>query len=314
VNPGNFGSILPNVKAGQSVVFAPGTYSGSFELFSGVNYCGQPANPAQVVIQASGFALWAPVGATISNVVIDGLTLDGGGIKVDAYSNVFIQNSVIQNAHNNLAGIFVPTANGLTIARNRFINSDAINMWEIHNAVIADNSFSGCDEGMHLAPGVSTPSTNVRIARNTFVEGHRIMIELQNSDTGLLVEDNLIVFPLNGGYPDTYGMGISLATPGATGPIVRNNWLFGPVGNYKTLGVLALELAGVNVQVSGNVMQFWNSGTSISYDGPTMALTRNSYCDLIAFLTQDGGFNGWPTVLTANSCVKGPSGYAAPVP
>jgi hypothetical protein len=124
----------------------------------------------------------------------------------------------------------------------------------------------------------------------------------------------LIVFPLNGGYPDTYGMGISLATPGATGPIVRNNWLFGPVGNYKTLGVLALELAGVNVQVAGNVMQFWNSGTSISYDGPSMALTNNSYCDLIAFLTQDGGFNGWPTVLTGNSCVKGPSGYAAPVP
>jgi hypothetical protein len=316
VNPGNFTSVLANIQAGQTAVFAPGTYQGSAQLFSGVNYCGQPGDPSQVVIQASGFAFYGPSGGSLSNVVIEGLTLDGGGIKFDNYSNVFIQNNVLQNIRGNAVGasIWVPTAQGLTIARNKFINTDAIAAWTLADAVIADNSFSRCDEGFALAPGVTTPSTNVRVARNVFVEGHRIMIELQNSDTGLLVEDNAIVFPLNGGYPDTYGMGISMATPAAQTPILRNNWLFGPVGNYQTLGVLALELAGTNAQISGNVLQFWNAGTSISYNGPTMSLTQNSYCDLIAFLTQDGGFNGWPGTNSGNVCAKGSNGYAMRAP
>jgi hypothetical protein len=60
-------------------------------------------------------------------------------------------------------------------------------------------------------------------------------------------------------------------------------------------------------------MQYWNSGTSISYNGPTMTLTDNSYCDVLTFLTQDGGFNGWPGVATGNSCIEEMSGYAQPV-
>ena len=129
------------------------------------------------------------------------------------------------------------------------------------------------------------------------------------------MEDNLVVFPYQGGYPDTYGMGISFAVPGTTSAsYVRNNWLFGPVGNYQTLGVLALEFAGVQTNVTGNVMQYWNSGTSISYDGPSMILTNNSYCNVLNFLTEDGGFNGWPGTDSGNTCVESGGGYSAPVP
>jgi Right handed beta helix region len=311
-DPSNFMAVTASVVAGQTVLFQPGTYMGEVSLVSGVNYCGQGGDPTKVVFENPGWVFFAS--GSVSNVVIDGVTLESGGIGLgNGGDTLYVQNSVIDNVPGGGQGsVWLAGVSNVTVAQNRLRLSGAINTWAVDHVTIADNSFSACDEGMHINyPGTTA---NVRIARNTFVEGHRIMIEIQAGDSNMLVEDNAIVFPNMGGYPDTYGMGISLAIPGSTGAVVRNNWLFGPVGNYQTLGVLALELAGTNTQVTGNVMQYWNAGTSISYNGPTMTLNDNSYCDVLTFLTEDGGFNGWPGVDSDNSCVKGASGYASAVP
>ena len=312
-DPSNFATVTANATSGQTVLFQPGAYAGGVSLVSGVSYCGQGGDPTKVVFQNSDWVFFAS--GSVSNVVIDGVTLQSGGIGLGyGGDQLYVQNSVLQNVPGTTGqgAIWLAGVSNVTVARNRLRQSAAINTWRVNNVTIADNSFSACDEGMHINyPGTSD---SVRIARNTFVEGHRIMIEVQAGDSGMLVEDNAIVFPNIGGYSDTYGMGISLAIPGSTGAIVRNNWLWGPMGNYQTLGVLALELAGTGTQVTGNVMQYWNAGTSISDNGPTMTLTNNSYCDVLSFLTQDGGFNGWPSVNSGNSCVQGPSGYGLPVP
>jgi hypothetical protein len=312
-DPSNFGAVTASATAGQTVLFQPGTYAGGVNLVSGVNYCGQGGDPTKVVFQSSDWVFFAS--GSVSNVVIDGVTMQSGGIGLgNGGDHLYVQNSVLQSVPGTTGqgAIWLAGVSNVTIARNRLRQSAAINTWRVNDVTITDNGFSACDEGMHINyPGTSA---NVRMARNTFVEGHRIMIEVQAGDSGMLVEDNAIVFPNTGGYSDTYGMGISLAIPGSTGAVVRNNWLWGPVGNYQTLGVLALELAGTGTQVTGNVMQYWYSGTSISDNGPTMTLTNNSYCDVLSFLTQDGGFNGWPSVNSGNSCVQGPSGYALPVP
>ena len=315
VNPGNFQSATTGAKSGQTLVFANGTYQGGVSIQAGVTYCGNSKDPSQVVIDNGTWAFYANGAA--SNVVIDGFTFGGGGLALgNGGDRLYVQNNVFQKPAGNWlsVGIWLSGAANATLARNRFVcvpQSTGIATWGITNVTIADNSFSGCDEGMHINyPGATS---GVRIARNTFVEGHRIMMELQSGQTGMVVEDNLVVFPAMGGYADTYGMGISLALPGTSAPTVRNNWLFGPTGNYKTLGVLGLELAGNNVTVSGNVLQYWNAGTSISDDGPSMSLTDNSYCDVVTWLTKDGGFNGWPGTQSGNSCVES-GGYAAPVP
>ncbi len=312
-NPANFATVTAGATAGQTVLFQPGTYQGSVSLVSGVSYCGQGGDPTKVVFQSPDWVFFAS--GSVSNVVIDGVTLQSGGVGLgNGGDSLYVQNSVLQGVAGTTGqgAIWLAGVSNVTIARNRLRQSAAINTWAVNNVTIADNSFSACDEGMHINyPGTSA---NVRIARNTFVEGHRIMIEVQAGDSGMLVEDNAIVFPSIGGFSDTYGMGISLAIPGSTGAIVRDNWLFGPTGNYQTLGVLALELAGTNTQVTGNVMQYWNAGTSISYNGPTMTVSNNSYCNVLSFLTQDGGFNGWPGVSTNNSCVQGAAGYAEPSP
>ena len=315
VNPGNFQSATAGAKSGQTLVFANGTYQGAVTIQPGVTYCGNSQDPSQVVIDNGTWAFFASGAA--SNVVIDGFTFGGGGVALgNGGDTLYVQNNVFDKPAGNWlsVGIWLANASHATLARNRFVclpKSTGIDTWAVTSVAITDNSFSGCDEGMHINyPGTTS---GVRIARNTFVEGHRIMMELQSGLSGMLVEDNLVVFPAVGGYSDTYGMGISLALPGSSAPVVRNNWLFGPTGNYKTLGVLGLELAGTNVSVSGNVLQYWNAGTSISDDGPSMSLIDNSYCDVLAWLTKDGGFNGWPNTQSGNSCVEA-GGYAAPVP
>jgi hypothetical protein len=319
ITPSNFATALGSITAGQTAVFAQGTYNftSNLSLVSGVNYCGQGGDPTKVVLQAATNNFFF-TGGDISNVVIDGLTFDtGAGLNPNSYSNVFIQHNVFQNVTGSWPtsqGILLVKATSTTVAQNLFrANTTGIIAYELHDVVIADNGFSTTQEGMHLMFQLNSDS--IRVARNTFTEGHRIMIELQGNDstpmTGLVVEDNAVLFPLQGGYSDTYGMGISVAIPDdGQSPVIRNNWLFGPVGNYQTLGVLGIELAGSGDQVTGNIMQYWYSGMSFSTNGPSMSVTNNSMCDIVTPFTQDGGFNGYPNVSTNNSCVKGSQGYA----
>jgi hypothetical protein len=310
VDPSNFLSVSAGAESGQTLMFAAGTYEGSMQLLSGVTYCGQ--GTAEFT-NSNGFALY---GGSISNVVVDGFTLNGGGIKCDSYTSVFVQNSIIENVQGNAVGasIWIPVANNLTIARNKFIDSDNVAMWQVQDSVIADNSFTGIssdyNDAIHLSQCTSAcTASGVRFARNAFVEVPRISIEIQNGVSGILVEDNLILFAAGGG-----SMGISLAIPGSSAPIVRNNWLFGNQATYTTNGGWALELAGNNLTVSGNVMQFWGWGAAVSDNGPSMSLTNNSYCNVGLFLGTDGGFDGYPGINTGNSCVVGAAGYAIPIP
>ena len=316
-DPTNFASVMANVTAGQTVVFAAGTYqvANTLTLQSNVNYCGQ-SDPTSVVLQKASGTLFG--GGDISNVVVAGLTFDGSSISTNSYTNVFIQNDVFRNDQQGWPygqGVLVPTGSNLTIAANTFINNlGGIDAYDTQGLTVADNHFVNVPEGVAIE--FVHNSSNTRVARNTFVEGRRIMIEMQNQDntpnTNLVVEDNVILFPLQGGYSDTYGMGISAAIPASQGAVIRNNWLFGSVGNYQTIAVLALELAGTNLSVTGNTAQFWNQGTSFAYNGPTMELTSNSFCDVVSVLTQDGGFNGYPNTMSNNTCQMGTSGYAVP--
>jgi hypothetical protein len=340
VNPGNFASVLASIQPGHTAVFAAGTYSvpAPITLVDGVSYCGNEADPSQVVLENSdGFFFNNGSGGT-TGMTIAGFTMNGGGVYVGInakFSNVFVQHNVIENCQtsggdlNYGAAVSGANVGNMTIADNYIYNTlSGIRLWQFSgNVNVTDNEVSDTLWDDLAAQGSETDATgaHLRIARNGFTETHRITMEMYiPAALSVLIEDNAIVQQQVWAYftgEGTFPMGISMPYA-PNGVTIRNNWLIGSAGAGGSTngaytdgdhGLAGIETYGP-MSITNNVFQYWTGVFLEAAGGPSMSITNNSICDALGVQTQDGGFTGYAGTFTNDGCVRGANNYAVPQP
>ncbi len=286
----------------------PGTPSVGLRLLPGRSYVGS-TNGAAVLLGTGGYPVMTFAG---SGVVIQNLTFDTGGLDlVGPVTGVKVEYNTFQNIDavyvnwTTTEAIFIDTSiAGSDISYNHFrnigksvlsafqdrSNAGGIQGYGISSTTINYNTFDNFDEGMHFFFD-RLDGRGVKIEHNTFTNGHRIAIELQDSKAGdVEVAYNTISNPLNG-WALTYGL--SIATNGSTGLSVHDNVINAnnPVapactgsGCHYGYGI---EAAGINTRVFNNVVEGnWANGLAIGISqglsavnnimcGP--AMSRNGY-------------------------------------
>jgi hypothetical protein len=340
VTPSNFASVLASIQPGHTAVFAPGTYNvpSPITLVDGVNYCGNESDPSQVVLtNSNGFFFNNGSGGT-TGMTIAGFTMNGGGVYVGInakFSNVFVQHNVIQNCQttngdgNYGAAVSGAQVGNMTIANNYIYNTlSGIRLWTFSgNVNVTDNEVSDTLWDDLAAQGSENDAAgaHLRIARNGFVETHRITMEMYiPAAVSVLIEDNAIVQQLVWAYftnEGTFPMGISMPYA-PNGVDIRNNWLIGsPGANGSTNGAYTdgdHGLAGIEtygpMSITNNVFQYWTGVFMEAAGGASMSITNNSICDVLGVQTEDGGFTAYAGTFTNDGCVRGANNYAIPQP
>ncbi len=279
---------------------------------------------------ASGGYCFGTTSSSNSNITVNGLTLQGGGIVINnttVSNNFTFVNCTIQNITSTTypqdEGMYInsPTSN-MIISHCTFQNIPNETTIDVHNTSslqVVDNYCNNIKEMIH----VGGPCTNSVIARNTGVALSRMGIETQgNGYTNFLVEDNhfsnwvninvnsfgLSIVPIGSGMSETTQYNTVLAHPAAApghrygygievgqSNLVQNNYVEGDFCNGIMIG-------GANSTIQNNVLRGpVNSGLSedaisISYepggDPATTTISGNSQTNTASYLVN-------PTALTA---------------
>lgn len=297
---------------GDKVFFPAGTYKISFPpgvvLEPGRIYRGDTAKESKL-IGTGGYTLASSKFNQASNITLQYLVFDGGGVRLDGdvvparhitVSYCTFQNIVTdgQNWTTHM-GVFISTgAEYAQFDHNRFYNiftggrydlddRDATGIfgYGLSYSTITDNTFDFVNEGVHIFFD-NTSGTDVLVARNRFTRVHRITMEFQNDHTdGLIVEDNTVSDPLNP-YWLTYGISVAATTKTGKGIIVQNNTVVANTpldlsvnrGNYYPYGI---EVWGTNTLVRNNrVIGLWGIGIGIGA-ARNMMVERNLICGIV---------------------------------
>ncbi|MEQ1887034.1 MAG: Ig-like domain-containing protein [Bryobacteraceae bacterium] len=329
-------SAINSAPSGDTVVFPGGTYRITSTISVPSNRILQGQSGAMLKIATGQFALSFPYDSA-SNITIDGLTMDGGGVNVNGNSvpayNVQIKNSTFQNivtstgdwtTHN---AIFIP--GGLTqssITANRFLNileggltdyvdrmANGIMGWRLNAVTISDNTFDTVNQGISLKFDRVGTYGGVAILRNVGTRVHRMGVETQGSYTqGMLVEGNQFSNFLN---PFWNSFGMSIVVDGGAGTIIRNNMVdASPAAGSGSRYGYGLEVSGTNTTVSGNtVKNGFSTGIAIGW-AQGMVITGNYLCGstqatVIAFEAASQ-----PDAQIANNTKSATCSSAAPPP
>ncbi len=281
--------------AGDTIVFPAGTYKVSSTIYIPSNRTVQGQSGATLTGPGGMFLMILPYDSA-SNIKIDGMVFDSGGISTNGNSvpayNIQISDCTFQNILTTSANwtthdaIFVPGGmSSSTIANNRFFNileggltdyvdrtANGIQAWRLNNVAITDNTFDTVNQGISFQFDGTVSNSNVAVLRNTFARVHRMGIETQGSGTqGFLVDSNKFSDFLKP-FWNTYGM--SIVVDGGYGTVVRNNVIDASTATAS----VALEVSGINTSVTGNAIRN-NFSWGIAIGAATgMSVTGNSLC------------------------------------
>ncbi len=291
-------------EPGDTVAFAAGTYNLSYpglRLQPGRTYLGTTAG-GTILSGSGGFDLMTFYG---SGLTLQNFTFNGGGLYLGGpVSSVKVENNTFENIgapYTNWTteiAIFMDTsAANSDFSHNTFKNiggslltefvdecfSSGIFGYGLSNVTIEYNNFDTFNEGIHIFYD-NLDGENVHINDNTFVQGHRIAIEMQDSLAGgLEVAFNKISEPLNA-WALTYGISMAATSQSGTGVIVHDNVVDGdtPVGAgctgsgcYYPYGI---EAWGTGTQIYNNTIEgLWNHGVAIGV-ALDLSVKSNSIC------------------------------------
>lgn len=279
-----------NAANGQGVYFPAGVYRVTRQLtFPAGGYQG-----------ASGAVLKGSTGSqlasAVSNVSIDGLTFDGGGVTFPkAASGVSITNNRFQNILNggnyNANGIHAPSSFSGQISGNSFQNIyaggsvgwsevvGAIWLWNASNTQITNNTFDRIGQAIHVtvtAP-YATPSINLTISGNVITRNARYNIEIQGTAVNGLIVSNNHISQLQAGINGQGGISVAV---GGTGHQIAGNTLLGPnVGGAKWQN-MAIEAMGAGFVIENNYGANWGEAQLIGWSDNAWITRNNTWCGM----------------------------------
>jgi hypothetical protein len=297
-------SAINSSQPGDTIAFAAGTYNLTYpalRLQAGRTYLGSTAG-ATILSGTGGYDLMTFYG---DGLTVQNFTFNGGGLYLGGpVTGVNVENNLFENIgapYTNWTteiAVFIDTsAANSDISHNAFKNlggplltefvdesfSSGIFGYGLSNVTIENNSFDTFNEGIHIFYN-NLDGKNVHINSNTFVHGHRIAIEQQNSNAGgLEVASNTVSEPLNA-WALTFGLSIAATSQSGTGISVHDNLVNGdtPVGAgctgsgcYYPYGI---EAWGTGTQIYNNTIEgLWNHGVAIG-DASGLSVTGNTIC------------------------------------
>jgi hypothetical protein len=314
---------IASANSGDTVVFPAGTYAitTTITLKSGVLYHGDPG----AILHSTTGNVIAATDATCANISIDGLTFDAGILKVDGSNSsqkygtsIVVVNSTFQNISTiymsnwvTINAIFLSQISDSRFEYNTFKNitySDQTNDangiigYNLANVSIAWSTFTNVFQGMHLEPkNANAPSgqagvgSGLSVVHNKMTGVTRMGVEVQTIANGMVIDSNQLTdwtvtgAPASCGYGN--GMGLSIVPSSGTGTQITNNVIHGNVANGSLCNTNGIELNVVQGVVSGNDVQYWETGISVSCATGTNVL-GNTFANIGKYGTfsKDGGY------------------------
>jgi hypothetical protein len=289
---------------GDTIAFAAGTYYLTYpglRLEPGRTYLGSSSG-ATILSGTGGYHLMTFYG---NGVTVQNFTFDGGGLYLGGpVDGVNVENNVFENIGapyynwTTEIAVFIDTsASNSDISHNRFMNlggsllteyvdesfATGIFAFGLSNVTIEYNSFDTFNEGIHIFYD-RLDGNNIHIDYNTFVHGHRIAIEQQNSTAnGVEIAYNKISEPLNA-WALTFGISMAATSQSGTGVIVHDNLVNGDTpagagchgsGCYYPYGI---EAWGTGTKIYNNTIEgLWNHGVAIGV-ASDLSVTSNNIC------------------------------------
>lgn len=297
-------------QAGDTVSFAPGTYSlaagpgsngASLVLKAGLSYQG-PSSGSPAIITISGTALHPLMEMGGNGITIKYLTFDQQGIFVDDGASVTIDNNVFQNipctnSQPNQSAIDVAGGlNNSDISYNTFqhlgdtgscattednsstYGAGAIGLYGFHNLTITHNTFANIFEpiGITISNSNEYDGAGGVIEYNTFTGIHRIALEMLGTSTnpsGLIVAYNNYSNALNP-WAGTFGLSLTAGQ----NMVVHDNVINGNIPSSNQYVPYGIEIAGYNTQAYNNTIEgYWGWGFAIGTNQP-ISITNNKIC------------------------------------
>ncbi len=291
-------------QSGDTISFAAGTYPfivPGLRLPDSRSYLG--SNSGTTILSGTGgydLMVFYGNGLTLQN-----FTFDGGGLYLGGpVTGVNVEDNTFQNINapyinwTTEIAIFIDSnATNSDFSHNTFKNiganlhdvfedevfSSGIFGYGLSNVTIEYNTFDTFTEGVHIFYD-SLDGMNVHINHNTFLRGHRIAIEQQDSKAGgLEVAYNSVDSPLNA-WALTYGLSIAATSDSGTGILVHDNVINAntPVavdctgsGCYYPYGI---EAWGTGTKVYNNLIEgLWQHGVAIGA-AQNLSVTDNTIC------------------------------------
>ena len=140
---------------------------------------------------------------------------------------------------------------------------------------IDNNTMDLVHEGIHMFDDQNHDTSDLSISGNIIQRNHRMAIELQVGGQTMKVNNNQV---LSSYACYWYTWGISVASAPLQGIQVLNNYITTSCDGTTGPAAEALEIMGIGVTVSGNVMVGnWGSGIDVGW-GTNRTLTGNYMC------------------------------------
>ena len=265
-----------------------------------------------------GTPVFSQFWANVSNTTVQGITIDGGGIYGNTFTNFNFINNTVQNipaAGCCSDGLHVAAVNNVTVRNNTFFNigancfptppqggpdecNSAVGAYGGNNYVVDSNVFDTVEEGVKGYQVPNPPlSTNIQVTSNTFLRVHRMAIEFQWQFNNGVFSGNAFSNWINPFWISTC---ISIASQGTVA--ITNNVCDGSFsqGGAGYFGMCIENMA--NASITGNTCEFnastpanWRWGAWVaSYPWNTAGslITGNNFCGA------GGGLTGLPNLRT----------------
>lgn len=290
---------------GDTLFFSAGVYdlpaldgSGSVELAPGRTYLGEAGTtlrrPGSLL--DSNDAIFYANGADAEDILIQGLTFEGAGVRFGAdgmlwADNVDIDRCTFQNApvgNGSMINISAGAENS-DITNNVFRNLQCYaGVWamDIDQLKILNNKFDTVYQGVHII-NFEDGAEGVEVSGNRITGAIRMGIEIQGGSSedvefdGLEVNDNIISDFRTDTSGDYIGFGMSIVSESSTNMIVEGNKLYGVLlgaADPEAQPVIGIEIIGAaGTEVNDNLVE--------GYYVPIMA---GAYPDPAGSMSLDG--------------------------
>lgn len=268
----NLQNAINGAQAGTKLVLSGSYAVNNLTLKSGVNLAGAASIHGDLK------------GSRLSNVRLDGLTINGTLVLDDSASNVWLTNNVFDSGHKANDLVF-HGGNDVHVVNNTFQNASDIALlgWVMKNTEVNYNLFQNSSEHLHLFWAESGPNNpdNVKINHNIFRRSKRYTMELQGGPNTVEVAHNWVGDWINDDIRNNcLSTTMSIATgggsPGGTSYHVKiHDNIVGyfpanpPLGSGCGSTGSAYELMGSDLEGWNNLeFGFWKGGPLTGWTTP----------------------------------------------